>query len=579
MAHVSVLSQSPVLACMCSGPFQESLNQLISLPDDDAANFGLLLEFLYQDNLPDLIVSGSNAYIETLADIYILADKYQLQTLKEAVISQLRSWDGLYDTPMDFFTMAHRIYHDISHSVSDKSLHDYFLEQARLKLPLLTSYGVGYLEELLDRGGRFATDVFKVQHDLMIDVKTFRDQLEKKLTQSCHDGEIAAERYRLLSERLANAEEQHALSLKNMQGQLTKTQKDLGATRDKSNKLCTKHIVTNYVSINHRTALVILAALNGSVSTENTSEMDTTKYSRMEEVAIPSVETPSCVKFLVDSDQMGSRFASKVFTITVGDSNSTFSAHANILSKSPVLARMCQAPFQESLTGHIDLPDESAEDFGFLLEYLYIENLAVPLFDTEEDEVAFANKLADIYIIADKYQVISLKFRIVKEFISITPFSDNPSAFFQMAHRMYHDTSGSKSDGPFRDYFEYRAALLMRYMNDDVLEVLDGLLEDGGKFAVDIAKAMRRELDYEVCERLKDQHTLAETESTLIAVTSTMEAVKEDLVAADEREKVAARTGKDVKVQLRYEHDKYNKSKIQHGHHHPSCTFCTFSDS
>ncbi|KAL9119418.1 MAG: hypothetical protein Q9187_004030 [Circinaria calcarea] len=478
MAHVSVLSQSPVLACMCSGPFQESLSKLISLPDDDAANFGLLLEFLYQDNLPDLIISGSNAYIETLADIYILADKYQLQTLKEAVIWQLRSWDGLYNTPMDFFRMAHRIYHDISHSVSDKSLHDYFHKQARLKLPLLTSYGVGYLEELLDHGGRFATDVFKIQHDLMIDVKTVRDQLEKKLTQICHDEEIAAERYRLLSERLGNAEKQHALSLEDMQGQLAKTQKHLGAARDKSNKLCT--------------------------NSENKSEMDTTKYSRMEEVAIPSVETSSCVKFLVDSDQMGSRFASKVFTITVGDSNSTFSAHANILSKSPVLARMCQAPFQESLTGHIDLPDDSAEDFGFLLEYLYIENLAVPLFDTEEAEIAFANKLADIYIIADKYQVISLKFRIVKEFISITPFSDNPSAFFQMAHRMYHDTSGSKSNSPFRDYFEYRAALVMRYMNDDVLKVLDGLLEDGGKFAVDIAKAMRRELDYEVCERLKD---------------------------------------------------------------------------
>lgn len=268
-----------------------------------------------------------------------------------------------------------------------------------------------------------------------------------------------------------------------------------------------------------------------------------------------------------------------MFTITVGDSHKKFFAHANILSKSPVLVRMCEGPFMESVTGDIDLPEDSAEDFGFLLEYLYIEDLPIPVFNTEEDEMAFPNKLADIYIMADKYQVSALKFRIVKEFTAITPFCHDPSAFFQMAHRIYHETSGSNSNEPFRDYFGYRATLVMRHMSDEVHEALDDLLEDGGKFAVDIAKAMRRELDYEVCQRSKIEETLAEIESTFMAVTSATEAVKNELAAAEEREKVAAMTGKDVKVQLRREQDNLNNSRLLHGQHHPSCTFCTFSDS
>ena len=239
---------------------------------------------------------------------------------------------------------------------------------------------------------------------------------------------------------------------------------------------------------------------------------------------------------------------------------------------------MCQGPFQESVTGHIDLPEDCVQDIACLLEYLYTENLMISIPRYGGDMTAFANKMADIYVMADKYQVPSLKNMVVNELTLASGLSATSSHWFQMAHRIYNNTSGSGSDEKFRNYFTDRARRVMRYLEDDVLKTLDDLLEDGGKFAVDVSKAQRQDHQREMSDHVKTQQKLTNTETKLTGTISRIEAMRKDLTAATEREKAAAKSSKEMRAQSLDEQDRALKTKVQHVVHHGSCTSCKFSD-
>ncbi|KAL8923442.1 MAG: hypothetical protein Q9172_003139 [Xanthocarpia lactea] len=113
-AHAAYLSQSPVFEKICHGRFQESLTFEIKLPEDDPEVIRALIQYLYTGNFHDFgtIKSGrgSKGAGSQLARLYVTAEKYQLQVLKELVLSKFGSVLDPEERPIDFLCMAESMY-------------------------------------------------------------------------------------------------------------------------------------------------------------------------------------------------------------------------------------------------------------------------------------------------------------------------------------------------------------------------------------------------------------------------------------------------------------------------------------
>ncbi|KAL8855318.1 MAG: hypothetical protein Q9178_008032 [Gyalolechia marmorata] len=113
-AHATYLSQSPVFEKICHGQFHESLTFQIKLPEDDPEVIRALIQYLYTGNFHDFgtIKSGrgSKGAGSQLARLYVTAEKYQLQVLKELVLSKFGSVSDPEERPIDFLCMAETMY-------------------------------------------------------------------------------------------------------------------------------------------------------------------------------------------------------------------------------------------------------------------------------------------------------------------------------------------------------------------------------------------------------------------------------------------------------------------------------------
>lgn len=176
---------------MCEGPFAESVTRQIHLPEDSVTSFGLVLEYLYTGDFP---FEGSNdlKLEDQLAEVYILADKYQLPLLKELAIAKLHSSMSSNMTTtvrsLAFLTIAHKIYHGTLDSEANEVFYQFFADTAISALENLDIDKLHVVQDLIDDGGRFATDVFALQLCKMRDDKS-----------------VAAERYERLEEELRMA--------------------------------------------------------------------------------------------------------------------------------------------------------------------------------------------------------------------------------------------------------------------------------------------------------------------------------------------------------------------------------------
>lgn len=82
---------SPVLACMTTSSFSEGVSKQITLPESDADSFGRIIEHLYCNNDAAFAVDLLDLdRAEKLADMYGLAEKYQLPGLQKLVIHKLK---------------------------------------------------------------------------------------------------------------------------------------------------------------------------------------------------------------------------------------------------------------------------------------------------------------------------------------------------------------------------------------------------------------------------------------------------------------------------------------------------------
>ncbi|MCJ1429969.1 hypothetical protein MMC29_007884, partial [Sticta canariensis] len=185
-AHEAVLSRSPVFERMCSGTFKESVEKQIDLPDDDAIAFGCVLEFMYLgvfhgDEKPDRVTKAA-----LLADVYILADKYQLEDLKDLLICPL---GAILETASEdeclecFFDAARKIYEN---NPDSDFLFPRFFKQTVTHM-LNHSDQVPHLETHIRRciyeGGKLAQDTFDAYYeDMTINHEIDKAVLENQAT-------------------------------------------------------------------------------------------------------------------------------------------------------------------------------------------------------------------------------------------------------------------------------------------------------------------------------------------------------------------------------------------------------------
>lgn len=160
--HKNLLRLSPVLACMTTGFFSEGINKEIALPEDDADSFGRIIEHLYGNNdatfdVDSLDLDGA----EKLADMYGLAEKYQLPDFQDLVIQKLKQLDLLKEDRMTFFHIARQICQLTRES--DEIFGAYFTHQAAKHITGMSKQELNELSDMVYLGGPFARKICKLQ--------------------------------------------------------------------------------------------------------------------------------------------------------------------------------------------------------------------------------------------------------------------------------------------------------------------------------------------------------------------------------------------------------------------------------
>ena len=173
---------------------------------------------------------------------------------------------------------------------------------------------------------------------------------------------------------------------------------------------------------------------------------------------------------------------SKTFKFTVGPTDQEFIVHESVLVESPPLSRMCQLGFQEEVTGHVNLPEDNAEDFGCVLDYLYGNGCSINVVHPDG-----YSHLAGVYILSDKYQLGELKHLVMEKFRN--SYLICPEIYFDVAAAIYSNVL--ETDNLFREYFKSTAPGIMLSLNDSQFEVVRPLLRRGGTLAEDIFDAER----------------------------------------------------------------------------------------
>lgn len=126
--HQEVLCKSPVFKALCSSGLKESQTRLIELPEDDPAAIGLLINVL---EIGHYLPCGpvSEEWTKLLAKLYIAADKYMVEGIKEVIINDLKSERCLPSLTDDgFLELSEHVYRSIPEL--DKPFRELFIDMA-----------------------------------------------------------------------------------------------------------------------------------------------------------------------------------------------------------------------------------------------------------------------------------------------------------------------------------------------------------------------------------------------------------------------------------------------------------------
>ncbi|KAL9118181.1 MAG: hypothetical protein Q9187_005276 [Circinaria calcarea] len=572
-AHASVLSQSPVLARMCEGPFHENSTVQICLPEDDASVFKVVLEYLYTGKIRPPNKKYLRIGADQLANIYLLADKYDLPVLKEKIVRELRWYfsdiTSAYmaasrigptsELAVQFFVIAQKIYQGTAASQSGQIFHEYFCETAISASVVLQNQGCVVVQAMLTHGGKLAADFFRLQ---MVDKNNSKVEI-RDLEQKHKD---ALGVIRELRAKLASMERDRLeTGSGRREGKRTRVYRGglmLGTISSSSMAGWQYAFKEPWIvkvrirrKVNGHTCLT-LAPFAGS-RWKTGCKLPLFLFTAQQIIMSDIMSKESL-------PSMGlSRFMSDTFNIIVGDTKPGFIVHASVLIQSPVLLAMCEGQFQEAVTHNIALDDDNPADFSLMLEYLYTGDF--PFEGSENLELE--HQLADIYILADKYQLPLLKDLVIAKLSSSTSFyvgsKANRTAFFAIAYKIYNGTTDSETNRVFYNFFAKFAVPVLQKLKRDEVQAVQDLLIDGGRFAGDMFAVQMRQM-------WADEEKMGD----LAAMEERIELLEQDLagVRLQYNGAVSGRSAKSAELEAlktRWHHAK-------HHHHtaHPDCSKC-----
>lgn len=163
--HEGILKQSPVLGAMCKDGFLEATKKRIDLPEEEASDFHHMISYLYRGDIDPL--RGSKQHTkksideraEELSSIYLLADKYLSDGLKERVVEELGKLADWKTQRCKFVDMAKKFYECLS--PTDHMFRQFFQKAMDSLMPHVDVKDKEYLTEVVGEGGLLAKDMYE----------------------------------------------------------------------------------------------------------------------------------------------------------------------------------------------------------------------------------------------------------------------------------------------------------------------------------------------------------------------------------------------------------------------------------
>lgn len=179
---------------------------------------------------------------------------------------------------------------------------------------------------------------------------------------------------------------------------------------------------------------------------------------------------------------------SKIFDIYVGTERKHFSAHEVFLARSPKLKLSCAnqktKKGQSKVATTLIFPFEHPNSFGHLLEYLYLNIIAVPASEPLNE----ARQLAELFSVAKRFQLPQMQEDIISR-LDNSEMSSRISVmeFFGLAEDLF---SEGMVNG-LQTYFAKAAQPLIKTLDEEHLLELERMVAEGGDFAQALFSAYR----------------------------------------------------------------------------------------
>lgn len=145
---------------------------------------------------------------------------------------------------------------------------------------------------------------------------------------------------------------------------------------------------------------------------------------------------------------------------------------------------MTTISFSEGISKEIALPEDNVDSVGRIIEHLYRNNDAA--FDVDLLYLDGAEKLVDMYGLAEKYQLLGLQELIIRKLKQIDLLKENRMTFFHIARQISQLTR--ESDEIFLDYFSDQGAIYMVSMSAQEYQELSKMVYSGRLFSRAIYK-------------------------------------------------------------------------------------------
>lgn len=199
-AHAAFLAQSPIFEISCYGNFKESQEQRIELPDDDPDVAEAIIQYCYSGNILDFGTAdeeeGSAKAANQLAELYIAAEKYQLEDLKCLAVQKLELVTDVEQSPLEFLNTAQKIYSSIA---EEENVYRVFFGASASLLPRPSRMSKRLREafdECLSQGGFLAMDLtaaVSASYEEGIETQTAKLQNEERLVKELRDENTMAQ--------------------------------------------------------------------------------------------------------------------------------------------------------------------------------------------------------------------------------------------------------------------------------------------------------------------------------------------------------------------------------------------------